>query len=347
MIIGLTGKPSSGKSSFFKAATLADVKISPVPFTTLKPDTGAAYVTSKCVCKEFGVSCSPKHGHCTDGVRYIPIRLWDLPGIVRGAHEGRGLGLQFLDSVRQASALIQVVDCSGTTDEEGKPTNNYDPEDEIKFLEEEINLWFASVISKSTEKFKPKLATMSRADLVDMLSQQLSGLEIKKQYIEDLVGNVSVSDVEKFAKELRRLSKPIIFAANKIDLKESETNFQRLKEKYKNIVPTSAEADIALKKAAEKGLIKYLPEGDFEIIDQSKLESSQSNALQFIKNSVISKYGSTGIQTCLNKAVFELLNYIVVYPVADSHKLAKTVGKTMKGMCVLHAALNYPGFLRD
>jgi ribosome-binding ATPase YchF (GTP1/OBG family) len=321
MIIALTGKPSSGKSSFFKAATLVDAKISPVPFTTLKPDTAVAYVTTKCMCKEFNVKCNPKHGRCENGVRFIPVRLWDLPGIVKGAHEGRGLGLQFLDSVRQASILIQVIDCSGLTDEEGRPASNSDPENEIKFLEEEIDLWFADVIKRSVEKFKSKLVTMSRSDLIDMLFQQLSGLEIGKQDIEDVMERASIMDIEKFAKELRKMSKPTIYAANKIDLKESQENFERLKGKYQNIVPTSAESEIALKKAAERELITYLSGNGFEIKDPSKLVDSQLRALEFIKNNVIGKYGSTGIQNCLNRAVFELLNYIAVYPVADANKL--------------------------
>ena len=132
--IGLTGKPSSGKSSFFKAATLINVKISPVPFTTLKPNVGIAFVTKECVCREFGVKCNPRSGSCIDGIRFIPIRIWDLPGIVRDAHKGRGLGLQFLDEIRRAEALIHVVDFSGKTDEEGNPTENHDPLIDIEFL---------------------------------------------------------------------------------------------------------------------------------------------------------------------------------------------------------------------
>jgi len=329
MQIGITGKPSSGKSSFFKASTLADVKISPVPFTTLKPDTAIGYVTSKCVCKEFNVKCNPKHGYCTNGIRFIPVKLWDLPGIVKGAHEGRGLGLQFLDSVRQASILIQVVDSSGLTDEEGKPAAGCDPENEIKFLEEEIDLWFADVIKRAVEKFRTKLTTLSKSDLVNMLFQQLSGLEIEKHNIEQVSEKFPITDIEKFARELRKISKPIILAANKIDLKESQENFAKLKEKYQNIVPTSAEAEIALKKASEKGLVNYLSGGSFEIPNSTKLETSQLKALEFIKSNVIEKYGSTGVQTCLNKAVFELLNYIAVYPVADANKLIDKDGNVL------------------
>jgi ribosome-binding ATPase YchF (GTP1/OBG family) len=344
MQIGITGKPSSGKSSFFKASTLADVKISPVPFTTLKPDTAIGYVTSKCVCKEFNVKCNPKHGHCMNGIRFIPVKLWDLPGIVKGAHKGRGLGLQFLDSVRQASILIQVVDCSGLTDEEGKPATGCNPENEIKFLEEEIDLWFADVIKRAVEKFRTKLTALSKSDLVNMLFQQLSGLEIEKHHIEQVSEKVFITDIEKFARELRKISKPIILAANKIDLKESQENFVKLKEKYQNIVPTSAEAEIALKKASEKGLIDYLSGNGFKINDSTRLDASQLRALEFIKKEVIDKYGSTGVQTCLNKAVFELLNYIAVYPVADANKLTDTSGNILPDTFLVQKGTNLKDF---
>ncbi|MEM5826111.1 MAG: GTPase, partial [Candidatus Aenigmatarchaeota archaeon] len=133
--IGLIGKPNAGKSSFLKAATMIDVKIAPIPFTTLEPNVAISYVTKECIEKEFNTRCNPKRGYCNDGIRGIPIKLIDLPGIVPQAHLGRGLGLKFLDEARKCEALIHVVDFSGTTDEEGKPTIDYDPENDIKFVE--------------------------------------------------------------------------------------------------------------------------------------------------------------------------------------------------------------------
>ena len=137
MQIGLVGKPSSGKSTFFKAATLVDVPISPVPFTTIHPNVGVGYVSFDCVCKEFGVRCNPRRGFCKNGKRFVPIKLIDVGGLIPGSHEGRGIGNKFMDSLRQADGLIQIADFSGLTDEEGKPTKGFEPEREIKFLEEE------------------------------------------------------------------------------------------------------------------------------------------------------------------------------------------------------------------
>jgi hypothetical protein len=324
--IGLVGKPSSGKSSFFKAATLIDVKISPVPFTTIKPNRGVAHLIADCVCKDFGVHCKPKYGKCENGKRFIPVTLWDVAGLVPGASEGKGMGNQFLDDIRHASVLIHTVDASGMTDEEGKVTSGYDPEKDIEFLEKEFDLWFVGIIKKAMTKFQRKLT--GHSELVNTLMEQLSGLEVEKKQIEETLNQTHVSDVDNFARVLRKISKPIIIAANKIDLKPAQENYERLKEKHKILVPTSADSEIALKKAAEKGLIKYAEGNGFEITSES-LVDAQKNALNTIKKEVVEKYGSTGVQSCLNKAVFEILNYIAVYPVADSKKLTDKDGNVL------------------
>jgi len=330
MQIGLVGKPSCGKSSFFKAATLIDVKITGIPFCTIEPNIGMGYVIVDCICKEYKVKCNPKNSVCKDGKRFIPVKLIDVAGLVPGAHEGRGLGNKFLDDLRQASVLIHIVDCSGTRDAEGKVTIDYDPSLDIEFLEKEIDLWFAGVIKRAIEKFA-RISTSSKSDLVQVLTENLSGLGITKEHINLALEKSSIGDVENFATVIRKVSKPIVIAANKIDMKFSQENYEKLKERYEDLlmIPTSAESEIALKKASERGLIEYLPGDDFNILDASKLDERQKNALETIKNEVIKKYGSTGVQECLNKAVFDKLNYIVVYPVADINKLTDKNGNVL------------------
>ncbi|HLC39752.1 MAG TPA: redox-regulated ATPase YchF [archaeon] len=330
MIIGIVGKPSSGKSSFFKAATLIDVKISPVPFTTIKPNIGISFVMIDCVDREFGKQCRPNHGMCKNGKRYVPIKLVDVAGLVPGAHEGKGLGNQFLDDLRQASALIHIVDASGLTDEEGKVTEGHDPAADVEFLEREIDLWFASVIQKAMQKIGKPGIKIGQAEMIQILAEQLSGLEVSKAQIDKALQTSSLDDVEKFSTTLRKISKPIIIAANKIDLPEAQQNLEKLKEKFPHafVIPTSAESEIALKKAAEKNLVEYLPGSNFTILDPYKLSNAQLAILDKIQK-VVGKYGSTGVQLCLNKAVFELLDHIAVYPVADHNKLTDKDGNVL------------------
>jgi ribosome-binding ATPase YchF (GTP1/OBG family) len=163
---------------------------------------------------------------------------------------------------------------------------------------------------------------LSKVDLLDILTDQLTGLGIKKKEIKQTLDKVSIEDVEKFATELRNVSKPIIIAANKIDLPDSGNNLKKMKEEFPDltIIPTCAAAEIALKTAKEKGLVEYKI-NSLSIKDGSKMDVKQKDGLKFIEENVLKKYGSTGIQECLNKTVFDVLDYIVVYPVADINKL--------------------------
>jgi hypothetical protein len=322
--IALTGKPNAGKSSFLRALTLVDVRISPVPFTTIESNIAIAHVMVDCVCKEFGVECNPRVGFCEHGKRGIPVKLIDVGGLIPGSHLGKGIGNAFLDDLRQASALIQVVDMSGLTDDEGRPTAGYDPKREIEFLREEFDLWFASVVERALRKVK----RAKGKEMVDVLVQQLSGLQVTRREIEEALERASLDDIEAFARELRRASKPFLIAANKIDLPSAQSNFERLSRDFPNMIPTSAEAEIALKQAAKQGLIEYLPGNGFRVLDEARLNEEQKRGLKLIEE-LIDKYGSTGVQACLDRIVFEMLHYSPVWPVADVNRLCDKEGNVL------------------
>lgn len=313
MEVAICGKTSVGKSSFFKAATMIDVEISNRTFCTIKPNVGISYVTAPCPCKELKLKCNPRNSQCINGIRLIPVKLWDIAGLIPGAHEGRGLGLEFLNDIIQADMLIHIVDTSGTTDSEGKPTEGYDPSEDVKFLENEIDLWFADVIKRNLEKIKDEKKAAGI----------LAGLGIKDKHVKEVLEKFGLKNIKEFARELRKLSKPILIAANKIDLPSSEENLNKMRKDFPDltIIPCSAEAEIALRTAAKAGFIEYIPGNkDFEI--KKELNEKQKKALDLIRKSVLEKYGSTGVQECLNKAVFEFMKYIAVYPVENEHKFS-------------------------
>ncbi|MCX6775619.1 MAG: redox-regulated ATPase YchF [Candidatus Micrarchaeota archaeon] len=338
MLIGVVGKTNTGKSTFFSAATLVDAKIAPFPFTTIEPNLGKAYVRSPCPCKELKVKCAPKNSLCEDGTRLIPIDLIDVAGLVPDAHLGKGLGLKFLDDLRAADALIQVIDVSGTTDSEGNPTDFYDPANEVISLEEEMSHWIASIIKRSWSKIKGKK--------MDSIAGLLSGLKMTqddaekaaaKSYLPTEDVNWSDDDILAFSKEVRRISKPILIAANKIDLPASEKNYQNLKERFKDriIVPACAEAELALRKADKQGLIHYVPgDTDFKILAQN-IPEKQLSALSFIKERILKRYNGTGVQELINRAAFDLLGLIVVYPVEDEGKFSDHFGNALPDAVLL------------
>ena len=154
MIIGITGKPNCGKSTFFKAATLAEVEIANYPFTTIEKNEGIGYVKVDCVDKDFNVQCKPKFGYCLNNERFVPVEMIDVAGLVPEAHLGKGHGNQFLDDLRQADVLIHIIDVSGSTNEKGEAvdTLSYDPANDIRFLETEIDMWFYGLLKKNWER---------------------------------------------------------------------------------------------------------------------------------------------------------------------------------------------------
>ncbi|MDD5111459.1 MAG: redox-regulated ATPase YchF [Candidatus Altiarchaeota archaeon] len=332
-MVGVVGKPNAGKSTFFKALTMADAEIANFPFTTIKPNIGVGYVRSECACGFFKLSCSPKNSYCQGSNRFTPVKLIDVAGLVPGAHEGKGLGNQFLDDLRQADVLIHVVDVSGRTNERGEPSEGCDPENDIRFLSEEIDLWFAGIIQKNWEKIRTRVQYENK-DLIKELAVQLSGLQVNEGHIKRALDEAGVDEaakftgdaIERFARTLRAISKPIMIAANKIDVDTSK-NYERLKGKYE-ITPVCAEAELALREAGKKGLIGYTP-GDPKFDVKAGLEPKQQKALDFIKAKILDVYGSTGVQQCLNAAVFGVLKQIVVYPVENESKISDSKGNVL------------------
>ena len=344
MLIGLVGLPNSGKSTFFKACTLANVLIENRPFVTIKPNHGIGYVKIDCIDKEFNVSCNPNKGYCINNKRFVPIELIDVAGLVEGASEGRGLGNQFLDNLTSADALIHIIDISGETDAEGKLTKNYNPINNIKILEEELDLWYLGILKKVWRTFS-RTVQNTKENFSKAIAKQFSGLKINEEHVKKVILKLNFNttnptkwtdeELLKFSHELRHLSKPMIIAANKIDKEKSNENIEKLKKSYPNltIIPCSADSELALREASKSDLIEYIPgEPDFEI--KKIINEKQKLALETIKEKVLIPYSSTGVQEILNNVVFKILKYIAAYPVSTS-KLSDSKGKILPDCLLL------------
>jgi hypothetical protein len=331
MDVGIVGKPNVGKSTFFNACTLGAAEIANYPFTTIKSNIGVAFVTGSCPCKEFDTACTPKNSRCIDGTRLIPTRIIDVAGLVPGAHTGRGLGNRFLDDIMRAEVLIHIIDASGKTDEEGRPTEGYDPRNEVEFLEKEIDAWF---LEKLTEKWKKlsRRVSSEHLDLHKLLAEKFSivteGEILHALHITGLNQEKpdawSKDELELFSTEMRKINKPIVVAANKADIASDEAV-----ESLKDIgaIPTSSEAELALRRAEDHGLIQYIP-GDDHFQINGSVSDAQKKALEKIQH-FLDKFESTGVQQCLNHAVFDILKKIVVYPVENEHHYSDSFGNVL------------------
>ncbi|MEM5814244.1 MAG: redox-regulated ATPase YchF [Candidatus Aenigmatarchaeota archaeon] len=340
MLVGIVGKPSCGKSTFFKAATSIDVPIAAYPFTTIKPNHGIGFVRVQCVDREFGVQCNPRLGYCKNGTRFVPVELMDVAGLVPGAHEGKGLGNQFLNDLNRADVLIHVVDASGTIDEKGEATAGYDPSNDVRFLEEELDMWYLGILKKGWEKFARQVEA-TRTKIEDALAKQLSAFRVTEPLVTEAITRHKLDrtkphlwteeQMKQLAVDLRRATKPILIACNKIDLPGAYENYERLKKEFPHyvMVPCSGDSEIALKEAAKKGLIDYTSgDGDFKILKSDALNEKQKSALEYIRKNVLKKCGSTGVQQTLDIAVFQFLKYMAVFPGGVS-KLTDREGRVL------------------
>ncbi|NQZ84687.1 MAG: redox-regulated ATPase YchF [Nanoarchaeales archaeon] len=340
MIIGIVGKPNVGKSAFFRSLTLADAESGDFPFTTIDPNSAIGYVKIKDPALDFDKHSNPRDGFVLGDWRFAPIEIIDVAGLVPGAHEGKGLGNKFLDDLRQADALIHVIDLSGGTNEKGEKVeiNSYNPANDIKFLEEELDHWFLNVLKKNWLNIEKKFRQQDMK-LEDALNTVLSGLNISLDDIyaaclELKLDKTNASEnVFELAQKLRQLSKPMIIAANKCDVLMEDNLWEKklnsLKEQFPNylIIPILAQYEANVKTASKAGLLDYIP-GDvsFSVTDESKLNDAQKAGLAQI-DKVMKKMNGSGVQQCLDAAVFDLLKLKPIFP--GGSKLEDSKGNTL------------------
>jgi hypothetical protein len=350
MLIGIVGKPNVGKSTFFSAATMATAEIANYPFTTIKPNKGMGFVRAKCPHLDFNVKCQPKNSACENGVRLVPIELLDVAGLVPDACEGKGLGNQFLDDLRQADAFIHVIDASGATDFEGNAVKpgSHDPVEDLVFLEREIVQWIKGIMVKGFDKFA-RGAHLEGMKIEQVIHERLTGLGVTEAQVSAALraSNMPLKiidwkdeDLFRLAQHIRRFSKPMMIALNKADVADPAL-VKRLNELEGYMtIPTCAETELALRRATKAGLISYTP-GDpsFKVNDPAKLNANQKKALDYMAQ-VMARYGGTGVQKCLEKVAYEMLELIVVFPVEDEGRLTDHDGNVLPDAFLLKRGSN-------
>ena len=360
-LIGIVGKPSAGKSTFLNAACLTNAKMSELPFTTIEPNKGVAYVKTKCICQDLNVEDNPQNSYCVNGDRFIPINVLDVAGLVPDAHMGKGLGNQFLNDLIRADALIHIIDISGSLDKAGKriKLGENDPFDDILFLEKEINLWFKQILEREDwEKFL-KSHVRGKKSFIEELYKRLSGVKVNREQINQALKNSgseelspslwSDKDLSNFSKNLREISKPIVVIANKIDRENGVENLNKLKKQYKEkIIPCSALAELILRNYHQEKRIEYIAGSDnFRIIDNKRFNQNELEGLTNIQEKIIKIFDETGVQAALNFMVFSILNQICVYPISDINKFTDNKGNILPDAFLVKKGTLLRDFVRD
>ena len=331
MNIGIVGKPSVGKSTFFKAATLSEVDIANYPFTTIKPNHAVGFVKIKDIAQDMGKEANPRMGYVQGKFRFVPVDLMDVAGLVPGAHKGEGMGAQFLNDLNQADALVHVIDISGSVNEKGEPVEagSYDPANDIRFLEVELDHWYEEILKRGWDKFV-RVMQQEKSEVFKAIAKQMSGLGVTEDIAKASLKVLGLNEIQAsnwsdeqsfaLAGELRKRTKPMLIAANKSDSPVGKENLVRLRKEFPSykIIPTSAEGELALREAQKKGFIDYIPgETDFNITEKGKetLSEQQQAGLEFIKKSILQSFEEgSGIQEVLNSVVFDLLGRKAIHP---------------------------------
>jgi hypothetical protein len=359
--IGLVGKTNTGKTTFYNSATLSAAEISNYPFTTKQPNVGNAHAIALCVHKEFDLQDNPKNSRCIDGWRFIPIELVDLPGLIKGAWEGKGLGNQFLSIAAQSDALLHVVDASGSIDASGKiaESGTGDPVADVGDIEEELVMWYLKLFEANRDKISRAISGAGM-DIVHAITEVFRGIGVKDEHVklaleQNKLTAVKVDDygpqeTKDFCWSLRDISKPTLIVANKVDLPSATENFRRLREEYKDIIviPASADAELTLRRAETRGLIRYIP-GDerFEINEQTILNDKQKWALNFIRKDILGEYMRTGVQFAINVAVFKLLKMNAIYPVANVQNFSDKHGNVLPDVYLMKSGSTVEDLARE
>lgn len=171
--VGIVGMPNAGKSTLIGRISEARPKVAPFPFTTLHPVLGAVTLPSG-----------------------IPVVAVDVPGLIEGAHVGKGLGLAFLRHIERTQLLLHLLDMAGS---EGR-----DPAADYRTLREELRSYSPAVAAK------PALVVANKMDL-PQAKKQLA--RFKKQVkatvlpISAMTGDGMEGMLERVEKELKRIKK--------------------------------------------------------------------------------------------------------------------------------------------
>ncbi|KAL1885438.1 hypothetical protein Plec18167_000932 [Paecilomyces lecythidis] len=349
-LIGLVGKPSSGKSTTLNSLTDATSKVGNFPFTTIDPQRAIGYLQIECACKRYDLTdkCKPNYGGCHEGRRSVPIELLDVAGLVPGAHEGKGLGNKFLDDLRHADALIHVVDVSGTTDAEGKATRGYDPSNDIVWLRSEIVRWIQGNLMEKWGSIKRRHVAI-KATAVETLQQQFSGYGSTSQTVQRCLDRLQIKEplehwsnetVEKVVNAFTDEKFPTVFALNKIDHPDADKNISKISRMQdpKSIVLCSAISEVFLRRLAKQGYVKYVEGSEFvdtreDLIEMGdpeggglrEMDEKLKTRVENLKDMVLYRFGSTGVVQCLSRAA-ELLGLVPVFPVRNIHTFASAAG---------------------
>ena len=378
--IGLVGKPNVGKSTFFSAATLAQVDIANYPFCTIDPNVGVAFVQARqpCPCQALrarlegegrlepasaddprqGSLCEPRTGTCVNHRRSVPVALVDVAGLVPGASEGRGRGNAFLADLANCDVLIQVVDAAGTTDEEGQFLGAGSSAEEavervraeVTFLQDELDAWIGGLLAEGWNRGVRRVQAEGEKGLTSFVHERLSGLGATPTKVAQAMANfrdLAPSDQQPWdwdSTVLRTLGQSLRKQLFPIVYAANKADIapSTVVEAFPELtmIPCMADMELALRRASGSGLIRYQP-GDASFEVPASASLSEAQSKALDHmQQRLASMGGTGLAGLMDRVLFAELDHIVVYPVADETHWVDGDGRVLPDAFVVPRGLH-------
>ncbi len=166
--VGLVGFPNAGKSTFLSVVSSARPKIADYPFTTLEPNLGVVKI---------------------DDTQFV---IADIPGIIEGAHTGKGLGLEFLRHIKRTKVLIYLIDVSGF--------DGTDPYKTYRILCNELKRYSKLLAKKHMVIALNKIDIDSSADNIKKFKKKIKGIKIYE------ISNITKEGISKLLVDVYKLT---------------------------------------------------------------------------------------------------------------------------------------------
>lgn len=303
--IGIIGLPNVGKSTLFSALTKKQVDISNYPFCTIEPNIGIIPVPDERLKKIAKIRNSQKLVEAT-------IKFIDIAGLVKGAHQGEGLGNQFLSHIREVDAILHIIRVF-KNEKITHVHNKIDPINDIEIINSELIFKDLETIEKKLQKLEKEAKSgdkkiISQKELLENLKDVLS----QGNLIQTFIQNLKESNKERYKNLLKELSllteKPIIYVLNQRfeKLKETENLINEIAKKFNIDKENIITLDIKLEK---------------ELMDLPPNEQIKYKEELNIKDSAIEK---------IIKKSYQILNLITFFTSNEKETRAWTILKNKK-----------------